>query len=182
MAGLSAEIGIAESRNDLNILVLSKTDREESNTSWAQGGVAAVWDFSKDNFEKHMKDTLVAGDKLCDPEIVKTVVEEDTTNPDEMVLLTQSWKELRDIMSYYVGIVRTNISLTCALDRLHILYKGTEELYNSSKLSPQLSELRNLITVAYLICRAAQIRRESRGLHYDLDFPDKYDYLENTIL
>jgi aspartate oxidase len=141
VAGLSAEIGFAESRNDLNILVRSKTDREESNTSWAQGGVAGVWDFSKDNFEKHMKDTLVAGDKLCDPEIVKTVVEEDTTNPDEMVLLTQSWKELRDIMSYYVGIVRTNISLTCALDRLHILYKETEELYNSSKLSPQLCEL-----------------------------------------
>lgn len=88
-----------------------------------------------------MKDTLVAGDKLCDPEIVKTLVEEDTTNPDEMVLLTQSWKELRDIMSYYVGIVRTNISLACALDRLHILYKETEELYNSSKLSPQLCEL-----------------------------------------
>lgn len=107
---------------------------------------------------------------------------EGTTEPDEMVLLTQSWKELRDIMSYYVGIVRTNTRLTRALDRLHILYKETEELYNSSKLSPQLCELRNLITIAYLICRAAQMRRESRGLHYNLDFPDKYDYLENTIL
>lgn len=107
---------------------------------------------------------------------------EGTTEPPEMVLLTQSWKELRDIMSYYVGIVRSDTRLKRALDRLHILYLETEELYNTSILSPQLCELRNLITIAYLICKAAQLRKESRGLHYNTDHPDKYDYIENTIL
>ena len=70
---------------------------------------------------------------------------EGTTHPNEMVLITQSWKKLQDIMSYYVGIVRTDIRIKRALDRLSILYKETELLYTSTTLSPQLCELRNLI-------------------------------------
>ncbi len=107
---------------------------------------------------------------------------EGTRQPPEMVLITQSWKELKEIMSYYVGIVRTNTRLKRALDRLSILYQETEDLYNTTTLSPQLCELRNLITVAYLISNSAKMRRESRGLHYNTDFPDKFDYLENTIM
>lgn len=103
-----------------------------------------------------------------------------TSQPKEMVLITQSWKELKEIMSYYVGIVRTNTRIKRALDRLWILYRETEDLYKRSNISLQLCELRNLITIAYLVTRAAEMRRESRGLHYNTDFPEKFDYKETT--
>ena len=77
-------------------------------------------------------------------------------------------------MSNYVGIVRSNLRLKRALDRLEILYRETEDLYHRSTVSVRLCELRNAINVAYLIIRQAQERRESRGLHYNLDYPDKY--------
>jgi L-aspartate oxidase len=105
-----------------------------------------------------------------------------TTEPREMVLLTQSLKELKEIMSYYVGIVRTNVRLKRAEDRLWLLYTETEKLYNDTAISPQLSELRNLITIAYLVTKGAQMRRESRGLHFNTDFPDQYDYLDTVLL
>ncbi|RMG81066.1 MAG: FAD-binding protein, partial [Bacteroidetes bacterium] len=105
-----------------------------------------------------------------------------TTAPEEMVLITQSTKELKDIMSYYVGIVRSNVRLKRAMDRLWILYRETEELYASTILSPQLCELRNLITIAYLISRSAAMRRESRGLHYTTDYPEKLNFIEYSIL
>lgn len=105
-----------------------------------------------------------------------------TTDPNEMVLITQSWKELKEIMSNYVGIVRTNTRLKRALDRLHLLYTETEELYQSTKVSPQLCELRNVITVAYMVTKSAQIRKESRGLHFNTDHPDQFDYLETVWL
>lgn len=107
---------------------------------------------------------------------------EGTTEPNEMVLITQSWKELKDLMSYYVGIVRTDIRLKRALDRLHLLYEETEDLYTNSVLSPQLCELRNLITIAYLVSRGAKSRKESRGLHYNTDYPQKYSYIEDSLL
>lgn len=107
---------------------------------------------------------------------------EGTIQPKEMVLITQSWKELKDIMSYYVGIVRTDVRLQRAFDRLQILHKETELLYNSTTLSPQLCELRNLITIAYLVTTGARMRKESRGLHFNTDYPDKYDYLDTTLL
>lgn len=103
-----------------------------------------------------------------------------TSTPKEMVLITQSWKELKEIMSYYVGIVRTDTRLKRALDRLWILYRETEELYKASNVSSQLCELRNLITIAYLVTRGAEMRKESRGLHYNTDYPDKFEYLETT--
>lgn len=107
---------------------------------------------------------------------------EGTTEPKEMVLITQSMKELKEIMSSYVGIVRNNVRLSRALTRLGILYNETEELYNKTVLSPQLCELRNLITIAYLITRSANMRRESRGLHYTTDYPKKHIHLQNTLL
>jgi L-aspartate oxidase len=107
---------------------------------------------------------------------------EGTTDPQEMVLITQSTKELKDLMSYYVGIVRSNVRLKRALDRLFILYRETEELYNSTTLSPQLAELRNLITIAYLITRSAATRKESRGLHFTTDYPNEQPFLQDTIL
>lgn len=105
-----------------------------------------------------------------------------TTEPKEQVLITQSIKELKEIMSSYVGIVRSNIRLKRALDRLHILYKETEDLYTHTIISPQLCELRNLISIAYLITKSASMRRESRGLHFTTDFPDKFGFLETTYM
>lgn len=107
---------------------------------------------------------------------------EGTTDPKEKVLITQSLKELKEIMSSYVGIVRTNVRVKRALDRLWILYKETEDLYGATSVSPQLCELRNLITIGYLVTRSAGLRRESRGLHFNTDFPAKQDFLVDSIL
>ncbi len=107
---------------------------------------------------------------------------EGTTDPGEMVLITQSLKELKEIMSYYVGIVRSNVRLKRALDRLYLLYQETEDLYRSTTISPQLMELRNLITIAYLITRSATHRRESRGLHFTTDYPEKLAFVEFSVL
>jgi L-aspartate oxidase len=97
---------------------------------------------------------------------------------EEMVLITQSKKELQAILSNYVGIVRSNLRLQRALDRLYLLYKETEELYKKSILSPEICELRNMINVGYLIINNAIDRKESRGLHYSLDYPEHWDVQE----
>ncbi|NPA35420.1 MAG: L-aspartate oxidase [Chlorobi bacterium] len=101
--------------------------------------------------------------------------DEGTSHPEEMVLITQSNKEVEQIMSTYVGIVRSNIRLKRALDRLEILYRETETLFDNSVVSKELCELRNEINLGYLIIRMAQKRKESRGLHYTIDYPDKLD-------
>jgi L-aspartate oxidase len=90
---------------------------------------------------------------------------------EEMVLITQTWKEVQGIMSNYVSIVRSDLRLKRALDRLQILFRETEDLYHKSILIPKLCELRNIITVAYLIIKMAVQRKESRGLHYSLNYP-----------
>lgn len=90
---------------------------------------------------------------------------------EEMVLITHTVKELQSIMSSYVGIVRSDLRLKRAFDRLNIIYHETEELYNRSILNIKICELRNLVNVAYLIIKMAMERKESRGLHYSLDYP-----------
>lgn len=107
---------------------------------------------------------------------------EGTTQPHEMILITQSQKELQSLMSDYVGIVRNNIRLERAMRRLDLLHEETEHLYDQVVLSPQLCELRNLITIGYLIVKSAQFRRESRGLHYNTDFSVKLSYVEDIVL
>jgi L-aspartate oxidase len=99
--------------------------------------------------------------------------DEGTSQPEEMVLITQSQKELEQIMSYYVGIVRSNLRLKRAMDRLEILYRETEDLYQRSVVSQQLCELRNTIQAGYLIIKMASQRKESRGLHYTIDYPNQ---------
>ncbi len=94
-----------------------------------------------------------------------------TTFPEEMVLITQNYKEMQQIMSNYVGIVRSDLRLARAIARLEIIYKETEELYKKSRVSRKLCELRNLINVGYLTIKMAQARKESRGLHYNLNYP-----------
>jgi len=105
-----------------------------------------------------------------------------TTEPKEMILITQSLKELQQVMSDYVGIVRNNVRLQRASRRLDLLWEETEQLYESSSLSPQLLELRNMITVGYLIVKGASFRKESRGLHYNTDYPGKSNLIQNIVL
>jgi L-aspartate oxidase len=105
-----------------------------------------------------------------------------TQDPKEMILITQSLKELQNTMSDYVGIVRTNVRLERAMRRLDILHEETEELYRTSSISPQLCELRNLITIGYLIVKCSTFRKESRGLNFNSDYPNKSDILQNVVL
>ena len=97
--------------------------------------------------------------------------DEGTTHPEEMVLINQSAKEVNQIMGSYVGIVRSNLRLDRAWNRLDILYQETEALFRCSKASRKICELRNIINVGYLIMRQAKERKESRGLHYTVDYP-----------
>lgn len=105
-----------------------------------------------------------------------------TTAPKEMILITQSLKELQLVMTDYVGIVRSNARLGRAMKRLDLLHEETEQLYETTFVSPQLCELRNLITVGYLIVKEAQLRRESRGLHFNTDYPFKSQIVQNIVL
>ena len=85
-------------------------------------------------------------------------------------------------MSDYVGIVRTDTRLHRAMKRIDLLHEETEELFKTTTLSPQLCELRNLITVGYLIIKSAEFRKESRGLHFNTDYPEKSDLLQSIVL
>jgi len=96
-----------------------------------------------------------------------------TTHLEEMILVTQNYKEVQMIMSNYVGIVRSDLRLERALIRLEIIYKETESLYKRSLISKKICELRNLINVGYLIIKMAKKRQESIGLHYSIDHPKR---------
>ncbi|MBK7175467.1 MAG: L-aspartate oxidase [Bacteroidales bacterium] len=96
---------------------------------------------------------------------------EGTVMNEEMVLITQTLKELQGIMTNYVGIVRSNLRLQRASERLDILNRETEMLYKKSILIEKICEVRNLIKVADLIIRMAKERKESRGLHFSIDYP-----------
>lgn len=98
---------------------------------------------------------------------------EGTAVPEEMALITQDYKEMQQIMTNYVGIVRSDVRLERAKRRLEIIFKETEELYLKSTLSQHLCELRNMIAVGYLIIKQAEARHESVGLHYSIDYPAK---------
>lgn len=117
---------------------------------------------------------LHAGSILNETEHINGIPDwnsEGTAQPEEMVLITQSLKELQAIMSNYVGIVRSDLRLQRAFDRLLILHKETERLYERSTLSTAICELRNLIKVGYLVIKQARLRKESVGLHFTIDYP-----------
>ncbi len=119
------------------------------------------------------KDALTKVDNIAYNDKVPLWNDEGTSLPEEMVLITQSVKEVEQIMSSYVGIVRSNLRLQRAMARLEILFRETESLFDRSVVSREICELRNRISVAYLIIKQAMARKESRGLHYTIDYPDK---------
>ena len=104
--------------------------------------------------------------------------DEGTLTNEEKVLIAQDVKEVGQIMSAYVGIVRSDLRLKRAWTRLDLLYEETEELFKRVKATPDICELRNMINVGYLITRQAMQRKESRGLHYIIDYP-KHAYDQN---
>ena len=101
---------------------------------------------------------------------------------NEEILVTHNMGETQKLMSDYVGIVRSDFRLDRAIRRLGFLYEETEDFYKNTKLSVKLCELRNVIQVAYLIVKSAMQRKESRGLHYTTDFPEKSADLMDTVL
>ncbi len=117
------------------------------------------------------KHSLQAIDRYTYNEDIPEWNDEGTRSPEEMVLITQSIKEVNQIMSTYVGIVRSDLRLKRAWDRLDIIYEETESLFKRSVASREICELRNMVNVGYLIMRQAMERKESRGLHYTIDYP-----------
>jgi L-aspartate oxidase len=115
------------------------------------------------------------------PENIPVWDDSGTAHPEEMVLITQNLKEVKQIMTNYVGIVRSNLRLDRATARLEIIYRETEDLYKDSSVSQKICELRNLINVGYLVIKMAQARKESRGLHYNLDYPKRTENVHSTM-
>lgn len=103
-------------------------------------------------------------------------------NPDELVVIQHNWHELRLFMWDYVGIVRTTKRLERALRRITMLQQEIDEYYAHFRVSNNLLELRNLVQVAELIVRCAMMRKESRGLHYTLDYPEQLDHSGPSVL
>ena len=104
------------------------------------------------------------------------------SKPDEWVLIAHNLREVQQLMSNYVGIVRSDLRLERAMRRLNLIYDETEAYYRRTSVSPELCELRNIITCAYLVVKCAMIRKESRGLHFTTDYLEKSVKAYDTVL
>ena len=103
--------------------------------------------------------------------------------PDELVVISQVWEEIRRFMWNYVGIVRSHRRLKRARRRIQLVQEEIDHYYWDFKITGDLIELRNLATVAEAVVQCALKRRESRGLHYNLDFPEQDDrFLGDSVI
>lgn len=108
--------------------------------------------------------------------------EKGINNTEEWILVSHNYREIQNLMSNYVGIVRSDLRLERAMRRIDLIFKETEEFYRKTKISTELCELRNIITCAYLTVKCAMIRKESRGLHFTTDYPEKLAKAFDTVL
>jgi L-aspartate oxidase len=132
--------------------------------------------------EAAAQDILARWDELAAPPAVLPWDESRVTDSDEEVVIKQNWTEIRRFMWNYVGIVRTTKRLERAHHRIKLLKREVEEYYGAFRVTTDLIELRNLLQSAELIVQSALSRKESRGLHYTLDYPDLVDPPRDTVL
>ena len=117
-----------------------------------------------------------------DDSILPEWVDGEMSDPDERVVISHNWEELRKAMWDYVGIVRSTKRLKRAMTRIENLSLEINDYYWDFKVEPRLLELRNLLLVSELVVRCALMRKESRGLHYTLDYPNKNKLLSDSVL
>jgi L-aspartate oxidase len=127
-------------------------------------------------------DIIEHWDELGPPPEILPWDESRVTDSDEEVVVQHNWREIRRFMWDYVGIVRTTKRLERARHRIELLRSEVEEYYGNFRVTPDLVELRNLIEVADLIVRCALERKESRGLHFNSDYPDMLPVAVDTVL
>ena len=132
--------------------------------------------------EAAARDILARWDNLPSTPSIREWDESRVTNSDEEVVITQTWGEIRRFMWNYVGIVRTTKRLERAKRRIDMLRQEVADYYRNFRVTPDLIELRNLVEVADLIIRSALARNESRGLHYNRDFPKLLPEAKDTVL
>jgi L-aspartate oxidase len=128
------------------------------------------------------RDILERWDSFTAPPEVRPWDESRVTDSDEEVVIKQNWTEIRRFMWNYVGIVRTNKRLERAAHRIAMLADEVNDYYGHFRVSTDLIELRNLLQSAELIVKSAQGRHESRGLHYNLDYPQTDEIARDTVL
>ncbi len=128
------------------------------------------------------RDIEAQWDSFPQPPAIMPWDESRVTDSDEEVVIAQCWREIRHFMWNFVGIVRSTKRLERAQNRIELLRREVEEYYSAFRVTPDLIELRNLVEVADLIIRSALRRKESRGLHYTLDYPETAAVAEDTVL
>jgi L-aspartate oxidase len=145
----------------------------------------SIYEYMKSNLKEIKKKEFLNTAEL--DKLYKKIYEWDdsgTKNADEWILISHNKHEIKEVMSDYVGIVRNTYRLQRALRRIKMMKKEIKEFYRRTKVTVEILELRNLVTIANIIIKSALNRKESRGLHYMLDFPGRDDknFSKDTVI